>query len=189
MTKGVGVGTGLGLSVVHGIVKTHQGAVKIQSAPGKGTTVAVYLPIATTPLQVKLPGAERGAVQGDGQHVLYVDDDGALVRLVGRVMTRLGYRISCYLSGNDAVDAVRSAPTDFDMIVTDFNMPGLSGLDVARAVRSFRADLPVVIFSGYVTEQLRSDALDAGVSEVITKASTVDEMCRTIDRLLSKNKN
>jgi len=96
-----------------------------------------------------------------------------------------GYRASGYIAGQDAVDAVRAAPRAFDLVVTDFNMPGLSGLDVAKELRNINPDLPVVIFSGYVTDDLRASASQAGVRRVFAKASTVEEMCKAIHRLLS----
>jgi len=185
-TKGVGVGTGLGLSVVHGIVRTHQGAITVESAPGKGTTFAVYLPAVAAPAEAeRVAEAAPFVSAGQGKRVLYVDDDESLVLLVPRVLQRLGYHASGYLTGQNAVDAVRAAPDEFDLVVSDYNMPGVSGLDVATEVRSIRPDLPVVIFSGYVTDQLRADALQAGVREVISKANTVDDLCQSIHRLLS----
>ncbi len=206
-TKGVGLGTGLSLSVVHGIVKSHQGAITVESAPGKGTTFAVYLPAmahvvnaadvvdvadVATPAEAERVAVARpadaahalGASQVGGKRVLYVDDDEALVLLVQRVLKQLGYRASGYMAGHDAVEAIRFDPLGFDLVVSDYNMPGMSGLDVATEVRSIRPDLPVVIFSGHVTNQLRSDALRAGVREVINKADTVAEMCRNIQQLL-----
>ena len=189
-TKGVGVGTGLGLSVVHGIVKSHGGAITVDSKVGKGTAFVVYLPATAAgaapmipaPIanETLLPARNRGRVK----RVLYVDDDSGLVLLVQRMLQQLGYQVSGYETGEAAVDAVRANPNDFDLVISDYNMPGMSGLDVAKAVRQIRANLPVVIFSGYVTEELCLLALQAGAREVITKANTVDAMCQSMHRLL-----
>ena len=145
----------------------------------------MYLPAVAAPAEAgRVADAAPALSAAQGKRVLYVDDDESLVLLVQRVLKQLGYRASGYLSGPDAVEAVRAAPQEFDLVVSDYNMPGMSGLDVAKAVRSIRSDLPVVIFSGYVTDELRADALQAGVREVISKAITVDEMCQTIFQLL-----
>jgi len=200
-TKGVGLGTGLGLSVVHGIVKSHQGAITVESAPSKGTTFAVYLPAVAAPAETErvaddapvdaAPALSTGQVEVgagvgvEGKRVLYVDDDESLALLVQRVFTQMGFRANGYMAGPDAVAAVRADPLGFDLVVSDYNMSGMSGLDVATQIRSIRPDLPVVIFSGFVTDQLRAAALQIGVREVISKANTVDEMCQRIQKLLS----
>ena len=184
-TKPVDKGTGLGLAVVHGIVKSHQGAIVVESAPRKGTRVDVYLPVAQGGVATEPPATDAPRVQsGAGKHVLYVDDDEAMVFLVKRMLEDLGYRVSSFDRPNEAMEAVRARPFDFDLIVTDFNMPGLSGLEVARELHAIRRELPVVITSGYITEELTAGARAAGVRQVVYKPNTVDELCATIRRLL-----
>ena len=187
-TKGVGLGSGLGLSVVHGIVKAHQGAITVESTPGKGTTFLVYLPAAAAPAEAER-GGHRGdaavaAVDGQGKRVLYVDDDESLVFLVSRMLETAGYQVSGFDRGEAALEAVRADPQAFDLIVTDFNMPGLSGLQVAEELQRIRPELPVVITSGYITDELTASARAVGVSQVVYKPNTVDELCRTIQQLL-----
>jgi CheY-like chemotaxis protein len=184
-TKPVGQGTGLGLAAVHGIVKTHNGAIALESAPGRGTTFWVYFPVVAAPHDAaQAAPLPPGSLQGGGEHVLYLDDDESLVFLVMRMLNRLGYRTSGYTDARLALNAVRADPRDFDIAVTDFNMPGLSGLDVALELSRIRPDLPVVITSGYITDALRSDALRAGVRRLIDKPSTVDELCQVIRQIL-----
>ena len=177
-TKPTGQGTGLGLSVVHGIVAAHQGAIRIDSAPGQGTTVHLYFPI-TAPGALPAPAPRRtdpAAATGTGQHVLYVDDDEVILMLVERLLVQDGYRVSAFSDGRDAVAAVRAEPMAFDLIVSDFNMPGFTGLDVARAIAEIRLDLPVVISSGYITEDLRAQASAAGVRSLLQKQNTLEEL-------------
>jgi PAS domain S-box-containing protein len=186
-TKEVGKGTGLGLSVVHGIVKAHQGAIAVESAPERGTTVTVFLPLTleavdTLPLHIA-PVADSG----HGQRVLYVDDEIAMVRLVQRMLDRLGYRTTGFTVPTAAVNALRTVPHDFDLVVTDYNMPRMSGLEVAREVRRIRPDLPVVITAGYITDELRTNAFLAGVRHVVFKPNAIDELCRIIHQLLSSS--
>ena len=185
-TKPVGEGTGLGLSVVHGIVQAHEGAIVVESEPGKGATFTLYLPPGLVQADVATPEeiavAPTTCAPG-GQHILYIDDDEALVFLVQRLMARRDCRISGYTSQQEALNVLRTNPAAFDLVVTDFNMPGMSGLDVAREVRTIRADLPVAIASGFVDETLRAQADNAGVRELIFKASAVEDLCDAFVRL------
>jgi PAS domain S-box-containing protein len=184
-TKEPGQGTGLGLAVVHGIVKGHNGAIEVRSAPGKGTTITVHLPVSAELADAMQAAPESAAAQGNGKRILYLDDEEAMVVLVQRMLNRLGYRTSGYLSAEEALSAVRTAPDAFDLVVTDLNMPGLSGLDVARELKRIRPDLPVVITSGYITEDVREKALQEGVRQVVYKPNTVDELCQSIHELLT----
>jgi len=192
-TKPLGEGTGLGLSVVRSIVQGHEGAIVVESAPGKGTTFAVYLPVAPpqtsaallppiAPMVAAATESKSHAAGEDRQHLLYLDDEEALVFLVKRLMARRGFRVSGFTDQREALAALSAAPDSFDLLVTDYNMPGLSGLDVAREALKLRADLPVAIASGYIDETLRTEAVAAGAHELIFKASSVEALCDAFER-------
>ena len=186
-TKEVGEGTGLGLSVVHGIMRGYQGAIEVNSQPGGGTTFHLYFPAADA--AAGTAAAEKVAaapLRGRGQHVLYLDDDDSLVLLVTRMLERSGYRVSGYTDSTFALQAVRADPGQFDLVVTDYNMPGMSGLDVAREVSRIRPDLPVVVTSGYITDELREKAPDAGVRQLVYKPNSAEELCETVRNLLDE---
>ena len=196
-TRQVGEGTGLGLSVAHGIVRSHHGAIAVGSVPGKGTVFEVILPAISGSAEGKqaagvtalaegsVPATARQATsQATGQHVLYLDDEASMVYLVKRMLAKSGYRVSGFERPADALAAVRADPRSFDVVVTDFNMPGMSGLEVAREIAQIRADLPVAIASGYITDELRAGAERLGVRDLIYKPNTVDELCQAIARLL-----
>lgn len=189
-TKSPGEGTGLGLSVVHGIIQAHGGAIEATSALGKGVTFTVYLPVAEcVTLAHGEPEADRGAAgvtpgSRFHKHILYLDDEKALVSLMKRLLERQGYRVSCFDSQDDALAALRAAPDAFDVVVTDYNMPGMSGLDVARAVRTIRADLPVAVASGFIDAALRDNAELAGVREILFKADDVNVFGAAVQRLV-----
>jgi PAS domain S-box-containing protein len=183
-TKSKGKGTGLGLSVVHGIVKAHEASIEVESTPGEGSTFRIYFPATEESVpEVTTPTPDTAPVHGKGKHILYVDDEEAIIFLMKRLLERQGYRVSGYIEPREALEAVRANPDRFDLAVTDYNMPGMSGLDVAIALRDIRADLPVVLASGYITEELRQKAPAAGVRELIYKPNTADDLCEAVARL------
>ena len=114
---------------------------------------------------------------------MYVDDDKALVFLVQRLLRRRGYTVSGFTDPHEAAAALRAAPHDYDLLVTDYNMPGYSGLDLVRAARAIRPDLPVALASGYVTAEIEQAALAEGARALIHKPNDVAELCATVDRL------
>ena len=119
-------------------------------------------------------------------HILYLDDDDTLVFLVRRLLERRGYRVTAMLNQQEAIDAVQANPTGFDLLLTDFNMPGMSGLDVAKAVLAINPALPVAVASGYITDELQVNALAAGVREVVFKTDAVEDFCAMVARLVAE---
>jgi CheY-like chemotaxis protein len=119
-----------------------------------------------------------------GERILYVDDDAALVFLVERLLRAQGYVVIGIKNSDDALQVIRSDPYAFDLVVTDYNMPGPSGLDIAKALSGVRPDLPVVLTSGFVDEALRERALALGVRYIVHKPNTVEELCQTIQTIL-----
>jgi len=183
-TKPVGEGTGLGLSVVYGIVQAYGGAITVTSQPGRGTTFTLYFPAVEAPEQSAAAedAAPKPHPAAGGQHVLYLDDEEPLVFLMTRMLERLGYRVSGYVRAEEALAAVRADPGQFDLVVSDLNMPRMSGLDVARELARLRPDLPVLLTSGYLTEEVREQALQLGVRELIYKPNTVEDLCAAVQR-------
>ncbi len=183
-TKEQGKGTGLGLSVVHGIVKNHDGIISVESHPGLGTTFTLFFPQAN--IQVETGAAEgeaAGTQRGAGQHILFLDDDEALVQLAVRTLQRLGYRVSGFTDAPAALAAFRADPGAFDLVITDYSMPGMSGLDVAHGILKLKPELPVVLASGSISEELMTHARTAGVAHVVYKPNTVEEFADVIHRL------
>jgi len=200
-TKPVGQGTGLGLAVVHGVMRTHEGGVDVQSAPGQGSRFTLYFPVApastlpTPPPALHTPPAAPPpepevadcAPPPRKPHVMYVDDDQALVFLVQRLLRRRGYEVSGFTDPHEATDALRAAPHCYDLLVTDYNMPGFCGVDLVREARLIRPDLPVALASGYVTAEIEQEALAEGARALIHKPNDVEELCATVQRLIAGN--
>jgi two-component system, cell cycle sensor histidine kinase and response regulator CckA len=180
-TKEAGEGTGLGLSVVHGIVKDHVGTIRVDSTRGKGTTFEILLPGVDAEPERAPPTTTR-LPDGRGRSVLYLDDEEPLVRMTEILLRRSGYRVQGFTRANEVFDALRRDASAFDLVITDQNMPGLSGLDVAKAVASIRPGLPVILTSGHVTRALHREATRVGVKHVIHKPSSVEDLCDAIDR-------
>jgi PAS domain S-box-containing protein len=188
-TKEINKGTGLGLAVAHGIVMAHRGAIAVSSVVGQGTTFTVYLPaIAFADEHPAVTKPKAVTAKGNGEHVIYVDDDEAMVFLVKRMLEKLGYRVSGFENPLEALAAIEAQPSDYDLLVSDFNMPGASGLDIARRLSEVHPSLPIVITSGYVSEQLQEGARAIGVRHIINKPDTIDELCAIVQRVLQEHK-
>ncbi len=187
-TREVGVGSGLGLSVVQGIVTSHRGTIELQSAPGKGTTLSVYLPgapsgpVEMAPAPVRVPSSRPPA---GVKHVMCVDDDPAILRVVARLLRRAGCRVTTFADPRAASEALLERPRACDLLVLDFSMPHLSGLDLARKALALRPDLAVVMITGYPSADLRRDAERLGVLRVCNKVDLVSELEVVVRSMLS----
>jgi PAS domain S-box-containing protein len=188
-TKEVGVGAGLGLSLVHGIVTGLDGVVDVSTVVDKGSVFTVYLPRAVTEIEPDGEAlAERADVKpGNGERVLVVDDEESLVRLVVETLTDLLYAPVGFTSGVAALEAFTADPQRFDVVVTDESMPGMCGSDLIRRIRGIRPSIPAMVVSGYLSETIVARAREAGANEVLKKPLSTLALAWSLHRVLHQN--
>ncbi|MCP5050204.1 MAG: response regulator, partial [bacterium] len=185
-TKKAGEGTGMGLAMIQGIVQSHGGDVTVYSEPGKGTTFNVFLP--------RLEGGGikseveivREPLSGD-ERVLLVDDEEDLARMEEQMLKRLGYRVTTMTSASAALEVFRGGPGQFDIVVTDLTMPQMTGIQLARELKSIKPGIPVILCSGFSTVATREKIKAYGISGFVMKPIVKKHLARAIRKVLDKN--
>jgi PAS domain S-box-containing protein len=185
-TKPQGEGTGLGLSVVHGIMKTHGGAITVYSEPGKGSVFHLYLPAAQETAEEAQPRQNQVEFRGHGERVLYVDDEEPLVFLMTRMLTQLGYKVTGCTEPEKALEMFRSTPQDFDVVVSDLSMPLMSGVDLARKVLQIRPGIPILMSSGYIRPEDNEEVRSLGLPDLLLKPDTIEELSQNLHDIFVK---
>jgi PAS domain S-box-containing protein len=182
-TKDVGDGTGLGLSLVHGIVTDLGGAIDVTTTAGEGTQFEIWLPVAG---QAAMPAVETSQAlpRGKGETVMIVDDERPLVALAEEITAELGYEPVGFESSSAALAAFQAAPERFDVVLTDESMPDLVGTELAQAIRRFRPAVPIILMTGYGGPQLTKRAADVGVNEVLRKPLHRRDLAESLARAL-----
>ncbi len=184
--KAVGVGTGLGLSIVHGIVTEVGGAIDVTSSPGKGSRFCVYLP-RNGSMEESVTTIDAEIPRGHRQRVLVVDDEPPLVEIATRTLRHLGYVAEGFTSSQDALESFRARPDAFDALLTDERMPGLSGGELIREIRSIRSSIPIVMMSGYLSVAALEGLDGARPDAVLRKPVSVSELASGLAGVLSNH--
>jgi signal transduction histidine kinase/CheY-like chemotaxis protein len=186
-TKEKGKGTGLGLAVVHGIVKGNGGDIRVYSEVGKGATFSVYLPLLE---KMQDSPAEKVAVgyESGSESILMVDDEVQIVRLQRMTLERLGYRVTARASSVDALESFRADPEEFDLVLTDFSMPDMTGVQLAREIHAIRADIPVIVCTGFSERINRETAEGLGIRGFLTKPVAKADLAGTVRSVLDAAK-
>ncbi|MDD2463011.1 MAG: PAS domain S-box protein [Desulfobulbus sp.] len=182
-TKELGKGTGMGLSIVHGIVTGYNGFISLKSTPGEGTEFRIYLPLATQ--TVENEEQENEPVPQGSEHILFVDDEEVLAEMVQSMLERLGYRVTVRTSSLEALTTFRNHPDLFDLVITDQTMPGLTGLDLARRILTLRPDMPIILCTGYSTLISEEEAKAHGVRAFALKPLTKKDLAILIRKVLN----
>lgn len=188
-TKGPGEGTGLGLSVVHGVMRAHDGSVTVRSTPGEGTCFELHFP-AHEPLAEEPPKPVAEAMPlGNGERLLLVDDEEPILHLAQIMLTQLGYRVETSEDSPAVVERVRARPHEVDLVISDVAMPGLSGLDLAERLAEIRPGLPILLMTGYdanTGETGDAGLRRAGVRATLRKPFSAQELAVAIRRVLDE---
>lgn len=178
-TKEKGKGTGLGLSVVHGIVKNIGGEIQIESTLGEGTQIHIYFPKLETP--GPMAGAlQKGALKQGDERILLVDDESAVLNATRLSLENLGYQVTALSDSRAALETFRTSHKDFDMVITDMTMPGMTGFELAGEIQDIVPDLPVVLCTGYSELLTKEKALENGIRKVLMKPVLREILATTI---------
>ena len=183
-TKKIGVGTGLGLSLVHGIVTDLGGGIDVESRVGQGTTFTVYLP-ASSSLRVSV-AIEEIVPNGHGETILLVDDEEGLVRLGEEMLAKLGYEAVGFTSSIAALAEFRTSPARYHAVLSDESMPDMSGTELAREIAAMRPDVPIILMSGFVSTALSARAETAGIVDVLSKPLVARDIGRSLAAALRR---
>jgi PAS domain S-box-containing protein len=181
-TKKTGEGTGLGLSVVHGIVKSHGGEIMVSSTPGKETTFRVFFPVTEQVIEIVTQPLE--IIRGGTEHIMFVDDEKSLVEMGKHLLERLGYTVTVRTSSIEALEVFRNAPDRFDLVITDQTMPNMTGVQLTQELLRVRPDIPVVLSTGF-SESVNTENYKAmGIRAFVMKPIVKREIARVIRELL-----
>jgi PAS domain S-box-containing protein len=182
-TKKVGKGTGMGLSVVHGIVKSMNGEIQVYSEPGKGTHFHVYLPLAEAVKKQQATNVEA-PIQGGTEQILFVDDEEAILSMGKRMLERLGYQVTSRTSSIEALEAFRDSPDKFDLVITDMTMPNMSGDKLSVKLTKIRPDIPVLLCTGFSETMSEEKAASIGIKGFLLKPIVMKDLAQKIREVL-----
>ena len=184
-TKEQGKGTGIGLSVVYGIVKEYGGDIKVYSELGKGTTINVYIPVKKKIFEIEEIEFEEKLELGN-ERILVVDDEEAVARIEKQMLERLGYQVTTRTSSLEALEAFRVNPDAYDLVISDMTMPNLTGDQLAGEIFSIRANIPIIICTGFSERINREKAEAIGIKGFLMKPVVISKMAKMVRRVLGE---
>ena len=187
-TKEKGKGTGMGLSVVHGIVNAMGGAIQVYSEPGKGTQFHVYLPVEKSLSEEQVTNS-KAEIQGGTEQILLVDDEEAILTMEKQMLERLGYQVTSRTSSLEALDAFRANPDKFDLVITDMTMPNMPGDKLSAELTKIRPDIPILLCTGFSETMSEEKATSLGIMGFLLKPIIMKDLAQKIRAVLDENQN
>ncbi len=181
-TKDRSKGTGMGLAVVHGIVQSHHGTITVASRPGRGSTFKVYLPVISMHSQAK-EDVKNILPFGD-EHILFVDDESALVELCEQMLSRLGYTVTTCIGSHEALQVFKTDPARFDLVITDMTMPQMTGDVLAAEIMGIRKNIPIILCTGYSEQIAEENAKLRGLRGFVMKPIDMKALARMVRSVL-----
>jgi len=186
-TKRQGKGTGLGLSVVYGIITKHKGEIKVYSELEKGTSFYIYLPLmkktAGSDTAEKVSELEKGS-----ESILLVDDEVSVAKLEGKLLSRLGYKVTVETDSEVALNSFKANPNFFDLVISDMTMPNMTGDQLAKEILLIRPEIPIVICTGFSERMNKEQAEMLGVKGFLMKPVLKSDMAQMVRNVLDKAK-
>lgn len=184
-TKKIGEGTGMGLSVVHGIIQNLEGNISVYSEVGKGTTFSILLPTVAEGIIVK--ETQAGDIPVGNERILLVEDDAPLLTVEKELLEELGYKVTAIKSGVEALEIIKTVPDRFAIMITDFTMPKMTGVQLTKKIRAAGVTFPVLLCTGYGEVISEKEAKELGIGDIIKKPIELDKIAKAIRRLIDNN--
>jgi PAS domain S-box-containing protein len=178
-TKETGEGSGMGLAVVHGIVRSHGGSITVYSEEGEGTAFHIYLPLIKDLSPIK-PVEDKGPPPTGQERILLVDDEEALTEIGQKTLSLLGYKVTVMTSSREALELFRSRPDRFDLVITDQTMPHLTGVELASELLKLRPDLPIILITGFSESISAEKAQSMGIKRFLMKPLMTQQLAETV---------